>query len=283
MPDLLGGVDRDEVRSIGRTAQLTCRRALGRRRLLPEVLIVGGQRCGTTSLFNYLAAHPQVRGPLRKEVHFFSRYWDRGLGWYGAHFPTPPLRGASPVTIDATPYYLFHPRAALRAQIVLPGAKIVALLRDPVERAYSHYLHSVRLGHESLPFADAVAAEPERMARAEAQLAADEQADVLEHRVFSYVARGRYAPQLARWMDRFDDVLVLRSEDFYERTEDEYRRVLDFVGLDAFRPDEFHRYTRRQSDQPSAVPAPLRERLRAEFAEDARQLAGLVPAPFAPW
>ena len=112
-------------------------------RLLPDFLILGAQRCGTTSLYNYLAQHPSV-GPLvlEKGAHYFSTNYDKSLAWYRSHFPmkwraaAERRHGRPFVTGEGSPYYLFHPLAAQRVAKTLPHVKLLVMLRDPVERAY---------------------------------------------------------------------------------------------------------------------------------------------------
>src|SRR5947209_1159841 len=141
------------------------------RRALPDFLIIGAQKAGTTSLYRYLAAHPDIVASTRKEVHFFDINFWRGEWWYRSLFPLrrrlqrrPPLRNRPAITGEASPYYLFHPFAPERAAQLLPDAKLIVLLRDPVERAWSHYRHEVANGRETMTFPDALAAEPARLA-----------------------------------------------------------------------------------------------------------------------
>ena len=136
-------------------------------RPLPDFLIIGGQRCATTSLYYYLRAHLQVLPALTKEVRFLALHWSRGEGWYRAQFPRrarkTSRRVIAPLTFEATPYCLAHPLAAARAAQLLPDVKRLVLLRDPVTRPWSHYRHMVRLGLEPLS-AEAIAKEPARPA-----------------------------------------------------------------------------------------------------------------------
>ena len=226
---------------------------------LPEFLIIGGQRCGTTSLYRYLAEHPQVRPATGKELQFLSLHHRRGLRWYRAHFPVRP---AGIHSFEASPYYLFDPDVPARAAALLPDTRFVALLRDPAERAYSHYLHTRSYGAEPLSFADALDAEPARLAGG----------GHAARRQYSYVARGRYAEQLDRWFTAVgrERVLVLPTEELNDR----YGEILDFLELDA-QPAPPQRHTRRISGAPALDPA-IRERLDATFAADQRWLADLL-------
>ncbi|BCB90822.1 sulfotransferase family protein [Phytohabitans suffuscus] len=228
---------------------------------LPGFLVIGGQRCGTTSLHSYLAAHPQVRAASGKELQYFSLHYGRGERWYRGHFPP-----ASPGTVcfEASPLYLFHPLAPGRAAATLPSGRYVALLRDPVERAWSHYLHTRSYGQEPLDFADALAAEPSRTASPEGL------------RRYSYAARGRYAEQLERWFAHVprERLHVVRSEDLYADPAAVYAKVLAFLGLDPFTPAAFAVHTRRVDH--SGPPPDVARRLRAEFAPHNDRLAELL-------
>src|SRR5690606_21536211 len=117
-------------------SRVELRKWTGLVRPLPNVLIVGAKRAGTSSMYKYLCMHPDVYGSVRKEVEFFSQHYHRGISWYRAHWPIFPIRArASQVYFEASPNYLFHPLAAERAKRLVPGAKIIVLLRNPVDRA----------------------------------------------------------------------------------------------------------------------------------------------------
>jgi hypothetical protein len=128
---------------------LSAGRLTSRSRMLPTFLIVGAQRCGTTSMYRTLCQHPAVvKAVLHKGVHYFDMAYDRGPGWYQAHFPLRAVArratraaGAAPVTFESSPYYMFHPLAAERIAADLPGVRLLVLTRDPAERAHSAYTH----------------------------------------------------------------------------------------------------------------------------------------------
>jgi hypothetical protein len=266
-------------------ARRSAREASAAARVLPDFLVIGAQKAGTTSLYAYLVAHPDICAAGRKEVHYFDLNHERGPGWYRSMFPlraaarARALRTGRPqLTGEASPYYLFHPLAPERAAALVPDAKLVVLLRDPVERAWSHYRHEVRAGREPLSFADALDAEPERLAGTVEAIRAGAPPSVWEnHRRYSYVARGRYAEQLRAWLAVFEreQLLVLRAEDLFAAPEQQWRRTLDFLGVRAEAAIDFavHNSGESSSGGGSGVPADQRERLAEVFAEPNDELA----------
>ncbi len=212
----------------GRRAELRIR--MGQPRALPDAVILGAMKSGTSSLHNYLVQHPGVIEPLRKEVHYFDVNFERGERWYRAHFG----REAEPgLNLDSSPYYLFHPAVPRRLHDLLPDAKLIVLLRDPVRRAYSHYWHEHDKGREALSFEDAIAAEAERLGNSEQRLGDGTLEHSREHQHFSYLARGRYAEQLERWFAVLprSQFLVLRFEDLAREPLAALNTTLDFLGL----------------------------------------------------
>jgi hypothetical protein len=176
-------------------------------------VILGTQRGGTTSLFDWLASHPAVATSTTKEVHYFDRYYSEGERWYRAHFP---MRLPSRLSMEATPYLLFHPLAPRRVAADLPDkTRFVVLLRDPVQRAISQYWHSRRIHAEDQPLEVALDREEERLAGEEEIVLAGEES--FAYRNYSYKARGRYAEQLRRWFDVVDRrrFLVMESEELW--------------------------------------------------------------------
>jgi hypothetical protein len=248
-------------------------------RLLPDYLIIGAQRAGTTSLHRYLVQHPGVRTTLRtKGVHYFDTGYGRGRSWYASRFPTrltawyvARRHGLALRTGEASPYYLFHPLVPHRVAELLPQVKLIALLRDPVVRAYSHYQHEVARGFETLSFEEAIAAEPARLAGEVERMLAEPLHHSFAHQHHSYLARGRYHEQLASWRALFDDsqLLVLSSERFFAAPERTFAQVLDFLELPAFTPDAFERHNAYDYRQ---MGGEVRERLVEHYREPNRRL-----------
>lgn len=271
-------------------ARLAARTRTAPLRTLPDVLIIGAQRSGTSSLYKYLGRHPNVAPSLRKEIEYFSVDYPEGEQWYRAHFPLAARRrmaaaaGRPFVTFEATPDYLFDPRAAQRAHDLVPGAKLIAMLRDPAERAVSHYHHSVRNGLEDLDLETALRSEDDRLEGEIERALADPAYPALALRRHSYVARGRYAEQLDRWLRHYpaDRMLVLRSGDLFSRPETTFDRILAFLGLPSWHPPEFRNYSyvnALDGDYP-APPAPVRAYLEERFREPNERLVAMLGEEF---
>lgn len=256
-------------------------RATARHRMTPAFLIAGGQRCGTTSLHRALAQHPAIfKAVLHKGVHYFDTGYDRGPAWYLAHFPllrharaVEERTGVPAVTFESAPYYLYHPLAAGRIAADLPAVRVVCLVRDPVERAYSQHAHEVARGYEAVTdFARALALEPRRLAGEEERLAAQPWYYSHSHQHHGYRARGRYADYLERLADELgrDRILVLDSGDFFRDPEPVFQRVLDFLELPRLGRIRFERHNARP--RPAPMPDPVRRELDAYFRPYDRRL-----------
>ena len=213
---------------------------------LPDFIIIGAQKSGTTALHNYLSEHPQVLPVARKEVHFFDINYDKGADWYRRQFIDPrSLNGRASVrkmvSGEATPYYLFHPLAAERIAQTVPDAKLIALLRDPVSRAYSHYQHNLRRENETLSFPDAIQRELEMVAGEQERLEEGSIAKSRAHQGYSYLSRGQYAEQLERYFALFPSgqILIRSSEEFFSDAGRTVGQILDFLGIEPFQLDSW--------------------------------------------
>ncbi|MFB9238600.1 sulfotransferase domain-containing protein [Plantactinospora siamensis] len=246
------------------------------RRPLPDFLIAGTKRGGTTSLWRYLLAHPLVPRLFpawnTKTSHYFEENWGRGEAFYRSHFPTRRQRlalerrhGGPSRVGEAAPLYMFHPLAPERVAGLLPRVRLIFLLRDPVERAYSHWKERRTEGTEPLEFAAALAREEERTAGERERLIADPYHVSRPYDWYTYRARGRYLEHLEPWLDRFppEQLLILPSETLYREPAATYARVLDFLGLP---PHELARYEVFNDRRSAALDPALRAELSAYFA-----------------
>jgi hypothetical protein len=251
-------------------------------RMRPGFVLVGAQRCGTTSLFRALSAHPLVRPPVfHKGVNYFDLNYYRGPDWYHGHFPVRGLArirttgDEPPVAFEASGYYMYHPLAPERMARELPEAKLLVMVRDPVERAYSAHRHELARGFETEPFERALELEDERLAGEVERIRTDPRYESHSHRHHSYRRRGHYAEQIEHLRELFgeDRVLIVESELFFTRPEPEYARILDFLSLPAFTPRRFDRWNARPR---SPMHDATQRDLRRYFAAHDRELGGLL-------
>lgn len=267
----------------GRTMSVQVGSATAELRQLPSFILVGAQRTGTTSLYRALMSHPLIhQANFHKGVNYFDINYHRDFAWYRGHFPTAAslslrTRGhaGSPVTFEASGYYMFHPCAAERMARHLPEVKILAMLRDPIERAFSAHKHELARGFETEPFERALDLEEERLAGQEDRMVADPTYQSHSHRHHAYTRRGHYAEQVTRLLEHFPaaQVHLVESESFFEQPERTYGQVLDFLDLPATMPDSFDRWNARPS---SPMADSTRARLRKHFEPHDEALAPLL-------
>ncbi len=218
-------------------------------RALPDFVIFGAARCGTTSLFEYVVQHPLVVGPKMKELNFAQSVhnFDRGAKWYRSWFPrTSALQAAGrahgrerALTGEGTPNYFAHPLAAARLRSVVPDAKLLLILRNPVERTWSHWRWARRQGKEDLSFAEAIEREHDRLPDGFAMMEDPKRTEYFVNH--SFLTRSRYADQLPWWFEAYprEQILILRSEDLYSDPVELFARVCDFLDLPRYDDEAF--------------------------------------------
>ncbi|HEX4015975.1 MAG TPA: sulfotransferase domain-containing protein [Frankiaceae bacterium] len=224
-------------------------------RMTPSLLIVGAQRCGTTSMYKDLTQHPAVLpAVMQKGIHYFDTGYEHHHRWYIAHFPLRRTAarlqktiGVAPITGESSPYYMFHPLGAGRIAADLPDIRLLVLVRDPVERAYSGHTHETARRYETESFERALELEPERTAGEEEKLISDPGYQSFAHQHHSYLARGRYVEQLERLEAAVgrDRIHVVDSGRFFDEPEPVYDEIIDFLQLPAWRRPEFKQHNSR--------------------------------------
>lgn len=264
---------------------------------MPTFVIVGAQKSGTTTLHDLLGQLPDAWMSDPKELHFFDKHRDRGLEWYAAQFhPDVQHRAWG----ESTPFYLYKDRARDAMVRALPESRFVAVLREPVSRAYSHFWFARSKGREPLEsFGEAVAREPERLRSSkDGQPAA-----------FSYLDRGHYLRQLTALEGKVgrDRMLVLLTDDLGNDPRDALRQVCRFVGLDDSGADSVEvrarntfsdrtvnsadglRKTRVQqqhvgtSDGYPPIDPELEHRLREQFRDETEELGQWLGRDLSAW
>jgi len=191
---------RAPLRRVARAAAGAQRRVRGALGRSPDFIIVGAAKSGTTALFNHLCGHSRVSCPERREIHYFDVNYARGSLWYRSHFPLRyPIGPSGVITGESTPYYMLRPDVPARVAAELPSVRLIALLRNPVDRAYSHWAMLKRKGIERLSFEDALAREEKMLPEETRRVLSDPTHDPSFHRLFSYRTRGLYLDQLLVW------------------------------------------------------------------------------------
>lgn len=275
-------------------ARAVAARVLAAPRLRPTFLIIGAQKSGTTALHAYLTEHPAVLTAQKKELHYFNNAYGpdnphgRADRWYLSQFPLKAQAalvqrrlGVRPVVGEATPAYLFHPRVPVRVHAFDPSMKLIAVLRDPIERAYSQYQRGIRSGYHTLSFEEALELEREYLPAELERIAHDPlyvSPTGLQH---SYVARGRYIEQLERWLELFprEQLLVLTREELLTQTAGELSQVYRFLRI----PEPPARsYPVVGVNSYEDMSAATRERLADEFEPHTSRLEQLLGRKL-PW
>jgi hypothetical protein len=215
-----------------------------------------------------LVQHPRVKPAFAKEVHYFDLNFREGDNWYRSHFPLQMRTSRKYITGEASPYYLFHPHAPRRASAVVPDAKLIVLLRNPVDRAYSHYQHQVKRvkgeARETLTFEEAMEAEERILSREVSKMHQDEYYRSLSHRTRSYLSRGIYIDQLLVWSGFFQkkQMLILKSEDLFNDTKNTLEGMLDFLEIPHWAPEAYSIPNKREYTGVSPL---IRQRLEEYY------------------
>jgi len=217
--------------------QLYSRILSAKRRAVPDFLLVGVQKSGTTSLFHYLTQHPQVIPPVKKEIQYFDKNYRKGFSWYKAHFPVKDAICNKCITGEASTDYSFHPLAPERIKSDLGRPKLILLLRDPAKRAISHFYHYLNKGRETLSINDVFDIEEERLSHFyQGSLESNFMKDSESKRYirFSYKKKGLYLEQIKRIHKLFGkEALFIGSvEEMTQHPVDFYRRICTFLNID---------------------------------------------------
>jgi len=204
-------------------------------RVLPDFIIIGTARSGTTSLFYNICEHPSVIPSAYDEIGFFDSNYHLGINWYRSMFPTKKhmekikKNTKFAITGEDTPFYIWSPIVARRISKIIPHVKLIVLFRNPVDRAYSNYHLGVRAGTENLSFEDAIQSELDRLKNTEI-----ENDDVKKYTIpRSYLAKGFYSDQLKIWLKLFkpEQLFITSTEDFEQNAENILNKIYNFLEI----------------------------------------------------
>lgn len=255
--------------------------------VLPDFYIIGAAKCGTTSLYQYLIRHPYVHPGIGKEIHYFEELYYRGENWYRACFPFKfqkyffKLNQKNDlITGDSTPRYIDHPYVPRRIKELTPNAKFIVMLRNPIDRAFSHYNMNLKNQYETLSFEDAIKQEPQRI-KGEYEMMEKTEKVSFNYYLYAYLDRGIYVNRLKNWLDIFPkkNFLIIKSEEFFKDTSIQYKRVIEFLNLPKWDLKEYpaHMVGRYQEND---IATKLRNELQQFFKPYNEKLYKLLDTDF---
>jgi len=207
---------------------------------LPNFLIIGAAKAGTSSLYEYLIQHPSISRCVVKEPNYFTTYYDRGINWYKSCFPfsysanyKEKIQKKKFLTGEATARYYWYPYAPKRAAEIIPNAKIILLLRNPVDRCYSDYNMKFKNEVEKNTFEDAIEVEHKIIDGEWEKMLSDEKYFSFKFTANGYIAKGLYLKYIKNWRKFFskEQILILKSEDFFKNPEKITNEVFEFLKL----------------------------------------------------
>jgi hypothetical protein len=200
-------------------------------RVLPNTLIIGVIRGGTTSLFDYLSQHSSISTSFTKETRFFDANYDKGLTYYQSSFPLKFFK--KKIILEATPSYIFHPLAPKRIYESLGNIKAILLLRNPIDRCISNFDHEVAKKREPLDLYEALRTEEVRIAGEIERICRNEVNESYSLNHFSYLTKSLYSKQIQNWLNyhKRENLLVLESEDLFNDPQNTCNIIFDFLGI----------------------------------------------------
>ncbi len=258
-------------------------------RVLPDLILIGAGKSGTTSLFNYLNEHSCIVKPAYKEIGFFDDNFHLGLNWYRSLFPTKftkhniETKYGNFLTFEETPWYIYRPWVIKRIHDILPSVKILALLRNPVDKAYSHYNmdKTLKPARKTIKSFDEIIEDDikniSKYEETHKKITDESFNDLVQN---SYLARGFYAKQLKPWFKAFNrnDILVVSSEELFTKTQKTLDDIFSFLNLKSEKIMNIDKKNVGVYD--NAMPQHIRKKLLAYFSKYNEDLFDLIDARF---
>ena len=252
-------------------------------RMSPNFILFAAPRCGTTSMYDYLIQHPSICSALNKEIGFFEYSYHRGKKWYKMYFPLSLEKYKVNrkyrqyfITGEATSNYIHHPKVPQRIKKDFPEVKLIAMLRNPVDRAFSQWYKQVKQKREDLSFEEAINAEEDRIKDETEKMIVEENYYGLNYHNFSYVTSGKYFERLKIWYENFskDQIMIIKSEDFYKNPNLLYNETLKFLGLPKWKLKKYAKLN-YFSDKPT-IKKSTRKKLSEFYISHNKKLYDLI-------
>ena len=265
-----------------------CTRVKGPLGTLPDFLILGVQKSGTTSIFDWLIQHPNIYSSTKKDIHYFDCNYTHKLSWYRSFFPLrfsrwfvnrilkqPFLTGEA-----STSYSFYHFRTAKRIKRMNPNMKLIMVVRNPIERTYSLYKHLIENGREKRTFENAIDQEEKTIGDEQEKVQRYPNYVGFNHYYFSYKLRGRYYDQLKSFMDLFpnEQIKVISFEDFFSDPQQGCNELFDFLEVPRHR---LKRYSKLNISKTKKRMKPeTRKKLKDYFNKENEKLFKLIGKRF---
>lgn len=251
-------------------------------------MIIGFPKCGTTSLYEYLIKHPSIFPASGKEIDYFDRLYQRGEKWYRTSFPSiftkffhQKILRHTFLTGEATPRYVEHPHALNRIKKFFPNTKFIVLLRNPIDRAFSHYHRNTKNEYEYRSFEDALHCEKERIKGRYEKMQKDTNYYSWDYDLYAYLTHGIYFDKLERWMKIFPrkQFLIIQSEEFLKNPSKIFNQTLQFLKLQSWELKEYHIHKKQDYKDDKTDPT-LRNKLQEFFKPHNEKLYDLIGQKF---
>jgi hypothetical protein len=222
--------------------------------VLPDFIIFGVSRSGTTSLYQYLSQHPNIEPSVVKELRFFDMYFDRGINWYRMNFPSKwqkfvftKLKHKKFITGEASGAYLQNPHTPKRIHNLNPNMKLILLLRNPVDRAFSHYKRKIKNGSEKLSFEEVIEKEKSRINGEHEKMEKNEKYYSPIYHSLAYITTGLYAIRLKHWLKYFSmrQILILENGEFLREPEKVYNQAIKFLDLPEWKLSTYRKFSKQ--------------------------------------
>lgn len=242
-------------------------------RPLPDFIQIGAQKGGSSALYKFICAHPDVVRAFVKEPHYFSgKFHEKTLSWYKAQFP---IKSTGQLVGEASPSYCTHPLAPKRIKELIPDVKLLFIVRNPVDRAVSNYFHSKRYGSEELEIADAFKRPLADFESEYQKMATEDGYHSSTYNRFGYLHKGLYAYHLKKWYEYFspEQLLIVENNDLQTRPKDVYAEVCSFLGLKQWMPEAFNKHNVGKTKE---IPESIKTELSAFFREHNQEFFNLI-------
>ena len=222
---------------------------------LPNFILFGVSRSGTTSLYQYLSQHPNIEPCAVKETRFFDMYYERGINWYRMNYPSvwqkfvfTKLKNKKFITGEASGAYIENPHTPKRIHDLDPNIKLILLVRNPVDRAFSHYIRKMKNGSEKLSFEESIEQEKSRIQGEQDKMEKNEKYYSSIFHSLGYLTKGLYAIPLKNWLKYFSmkQILVLENGEFLHDPEKVYNRAIEFLGLPKWKLPEYKKFSKQR-------------------------------------